>query len=304
MVVQETSSSPVTGANVGSLVGRRFAKTRFPVEAGKVAEFSRAVGRRTGDGEAYDWDTSAGGMVAPLTYSVAARLYADGDALQTVIDMGLDPRRVVHGEQEWTYHSPMRAGQVLVGTPTIVEAYAKDGRKGEMVFVLLETAFDDERTGEPVVTERMLSIQLPEPPDEREPGVLEIVPADKDRLRIDEEGPTLLGSRCSACGESFFPRRWECPVDLTHVEPVDLSRSGTIHVATYVAKPAYGVDLLDAEGYGVGQVDLPEGVRVQCVLAGQPTEWSPGTTVNLVVEPIGQDEEGRTLVIHRFAVPV
>jgi uncharacterized OB-fold protein len=84
------------------------------------------------------------------------------------------------------------------------------------------------------------------------------------------------------------------------MEDVDLSREGVLHTFTYVAKPAYGTATLDAEGYGVAQVDLPEGVRVQCILLGDPASWRPGQTARLVVEPIGHDDGGLDVVVHRF----
>ena len=126
------------------------------------------------------------------------------------------------------------------------------------------------------------------------------VPAQPEQLRLDDDGPVLLGSHCRACGRSFFPRRWECPVDLTPVDDIELSRRGPLYVATHVRTPAYGRAVRDAEGYGVGEVDLPEGVRIQTVLLGPPEEWVPGTSFQIVGESVGEDEEGRPQITFRF----
>lgn len=126
------------------------------------------------------------------------------------------------------------------------------------------------------------------------------VPADPTRMRIDADGPVLLGSHCPKCGISAFPRRWECPVDMAQMTDVDLSRTGVIHAFTFISKPWYGTMALDAEGYGVAQVDLPEGVRMQSVLLGDPESWRAGETAYLVAEEIGADDDGNVRVVHRF----
>jgi uncharacterized OB-fold protein len=81
---------------------------------------------------------------------------------------------------------------------------------------------------------------------------------------------------------------------------VDLSRQGVLHAFTFISKPWYGTMSLDAEGYGVAQVDLPEGVRMQCVLLGDPETWRAGETAYLVAEAIGVDDDGNERVVHRF----
>jgi uncharacterized protein len=126
------------------------------------------------------------------------------------------------------------------------------------------------------------------------------VPADAEQIRLDDGVPVLLGSQCPKCGNSFFPRRWECPIDFIPVDDVDLSRQGTLYVSTHVRLPAYGRVRRDTEGYGVGQIDLPEGVRIQSVLLGEPDRWLPGTPFQIAGESIGEDEEGNHRIIFRF----
>lgn len=128
----------------------------------------------------------------------------------------------------------------------------------------------------------------------------ESVPAQPELLRLDTGGPVLLGSHCPKCDRSYFPRRWECAVDLSPCEDVDLSRTGALHVATYIRTPAYGREQRDTEGYGVGEIDLPEGVRVQSVLLGSEDSWVPGSRFRIVGEPIGNDAEGRARILFRF----
>jgi hydroxyacyl-ACP dehydratase HTD2-like protein with hotdog domain len=60
---------------------------------------------------------------------------------------------VLHGEQEFVYHRPIVAGDVLDGTSVIADVYEKEAKGSIMVFVVTETVWRD-ATGSPVVTER------------------------------------------------------------------------------------------------------------------------------------------------------
>lgn len=48
-------------------------------------------------------------------------------------DLGLDLRHVLHGEQDFTYHSIAHAGETLVLTPRITDTY--DKRDGALQFI-------------------------------------------------------------------------------------------------------------------------------------------------------------------------
>src|SRR5919201_5669647 len=59
---------------------------------------------------------------------------------------GRDMRRVLHGEQEFEYVRPLRAGDVLTATSKIVDEYEKEGKRGgTMRFVVSETQFRDQK---------------------------------------------------------------------------------------------------------------------------------------------------------------
>lgn len=61
---------------------------------------------------------------------------------------------ILHGEQEFVYHRPVFVGDVLAGEGTIVDAYTKESKGATMTFVVTETVWRDDKTGEPVVTSR------------------------------------------------------------------------------------------------------------------------------------------------------
>jgi acyl dehydratase len=61
---------------------------------------------------------------------------------------------ILHGEQEFVYHRPMVVGDVLAGEGTVVDAYEKETDSAVMTFIVIETAWRDDKTGDPVLTER------------------------------------------------------------------------------------------------------------------------------------------------------
>ena len=130
------------------------------------------------------------------------------------------------------------------------------------------------------------------------------VPIEEGFFRIPEnsaEPPRLLASRCPACGEVFFPRRLVCAKCLHEgSEDTELSTRGTIHTWTYCHVPLFGKKDADVTGYGVAQVDLPEGPRVQSILFGDRDDFAIGMEVVIDLETLRQNADGDDVVIYRF----
>jgi uncharacterized protein len=114
------------------------------------------------------------------------------------------------------------------------------------------------------------------------------------------EPPRLLGSRCEDCGEHFFPRRAVCAKCLSE-RTVDaaLGPRGTLYSYTFVHFPLFGSTRVEHVGYGVGQVDLAEGPRVQLPLAGKQEDYQIGMTLEAEIEPL-REEADQDVVIIRF----
>lgn len=136
------------------------------VEAGKVAEFARAV--RDDDPIHYDADAAAArgfdAVPAPLTFTrigMFPRHQPDDleDDTYRGFDLGLYRERVVHGEQGYKYERPISVGDVLTGTTTLTDVFRREGsRGGEMTFFEFETAYTD-ATDDLVLTERFTVIE-------------------------------------------------------------------------------------------------------------------------------------------------
>jgi acyl dehydratase len=152
-----------------SVIGKPTSASVIAVERGPVSNFARAV---KDDDSVYSDPAAAeaaglAGIPAPPTFTFAAPFwgaYADlqkgvskveGNPMFEIIGkLMANGGLVLHGEQEFLYHRPVIVGDVLVGKGTCVDAYERESKGKVMTFVVSETVWSDQKTGEPVVTER------------------------------------------------------------------------------------------------------------------------------------------------------
>jgi uncharacterized OB-fold protein len=113
--------------------------------------------------------------------------------------------------------------------------------------------------------------------------------------------PKLLATRCEACGEFLYPRRAVCAKCMSRqTAEVELAARGTLYSYTFVHLPLFGsTNMEHAEGYGVGQIDLPEGPRLQAPLAGKQAEFKVGQPVQGELDVL-RDDGGTDIMIIRF----
>ena len=106
------------------------------VEQGKIAEFAAAMQT---DDPAY----RGAEAVAPPTFLASVALWAPEGARVAV---GFDRRRLLHGEEQYTFPGPPpRAGQRLRVQDRIEKRYSKPGKRGgEMRFAVVVTEFRDQ----------------------------------------------------------------------------------------------------------------------------------------------------------------
>jgi acyl dehydratase len=135
-----------------SLIGQWGPDGTMRVELGKVREFARAV---KDDNPVFrDPDKS----LAPPTFLMTIAHWI-GDLGATRSAVKLDYRRLLHGEQEFEYLKPIRAGDVLTFRSRTKDVFEKAGKRGgKMLFVLSETEYKNQR-GEVVAYTRNTAIQ-------------------------------------------------------------------------------------------------------------------------------------------------
>ena len=96
-----------------SVVGKEYPPYVVTVERGKIKEFARAIGDLNPlyvddrIGQASEW----GDIIAPPTFATTFRDEA-ADTSTFLRDLGTDISRVLHGEQEFEMHRPIRPGEL------------------------------------------------------------------------------------------------------------------------------------------------------------------------------------------------
>ena len=127
------------------MIGRVLSTGSATVTAEHIAAFARALG----DPNPLYLDPQAarsgpfGGIVAPLTYPIAFITQAMAGGMDIFLELGLNFMTLVHGEQEFEYARPIRAGETLTLTGRIADVYEKSGSSGTLDFVVLETEARD-----------------------------------------------------------------------------------------------------------------------------------------------------------------
>ena len=152
-----------------SIVGRSTGRSRVVIERGPVAVFADAVkdsspvyrDPRVAQEAGYD------ALPVPPTYPFVMGHFGTFPEMQPEQEAGagggggsvLGPLLakgglLLHGEQEFEYHRPVRVGDVLSGEGRVADVYEKQSGTGTLTFVVMETVWSDDSTGEPVVTTR------------------------------------------------------------------------------------------------------------------------------------------------------
>lgn len=135
------------------LVGKTYSSITYEVGREKIREFATAVGE-TGsiyrDLEAAK-EEGYPEQVAPLTFATVLHILS-GPVVLADPELRLDYSRVVHGEQEFEYHRPIMAGDVLTATPRIADISSR----GPLEFLRIETTITDEADAVVVVARATL----------------------------------------------------------------------------------------------------------------------------------------------------
>jgi hypothetical protein len=161
--------------------------SRFPVEAGHIMMFARAIGDFNPvyyDAE-YARESEVGGIIAPPTFVQASAQYDPDYPLrpspgvpwfgsgatksgratnsESVNTEGANPKPSggtgLHAEQHYEYHRPVRAGELLTISQRTGDSWEKQGRRGGLLHFqesITEYRGDD---GELVVTARAVGVR-------------------------------------------------------------------------------------------------------------------------------------------------
>jgi hypothetical protein len=171
--------------------GDSVAVDRFPVEEGHILLFARAVAdpNPVYESAAHAASTEVGGIIAPPTFVQASAQFDADYPLRPKVGQpwfgsGRTPTGAtgrsgggggggdggggggggtgLHAEQEFEYHRPLRAGDVLTGATHPGKQWERQGRSGKLVFSESITEYRDQQ-GELVVTARSVGVMTEGP---------------------------------------------------------------------------------------------------------------------------------------------
>jgi acyl dehydratase len=151
-----------------SIIGAPTGKSKVLVERGPVMHFADSVLSSSPIYHDPETARAAGfdNIPAPPTWPFAmefsgkfAELQPSDASTDNPMAKALAPLMakgglILHGEQEFVYDRPVQVGDVLEGNGQIADAYQKESGGRTMTFIVSETVWTDEKTGEPVVTVR------------------------------------------------------------------------------------------------------------------------------------------------------
>jgi acyl dehydratase len=126
------------------LVGREYETFCVAVDKRWIRTFADAIG----DVDPIYRDERAAAAAgyraipAPPTFPFTITMEAS-QPLRVLEDLAVDKTRTVHGEQAFSWHRPVCAGDAITGRQKVVGMYDRKG--GAMTFVVTETALSNQR---------------------------------------------------------------------------------------------------------------------------------------------------------------
>ncbi len=137
-------------------IGHVLAPFSVPVEAGRLRFFAKATGQTDPvySDEAAARDAGHAGLPVPPTFLFCLEMEGPNPAAIREL-LQLDYRRLLHGEQQFTYRAMAYAGDVLRFEQRIEDIYDKKG--GALEFVVRRTRVSNQH-GAPVAELRCVSV--------------------------------------------------------------------------------------------------------------------------------------------------
>ncbi len=151
-----------------SVVGTVTGRSRVVIERGPVANFADVLEDDSSVYRNADAAKQHGfpAIPAPPTFPFAMEHWGRFEEIQPddgpkgnpvgeiVAQLMKGGGLLLHGEQAFEYHRPVYVGDVLIGEGRVVDVYEKESKGKLMTFVVTETVWKDDKSGDPVVTSR------------------------------------------------------------------------------------------------------------------------------------------------------
>lgn len=150
-------------------LGMEFPPYTFEVEKGKIAEFAMAISQKESKDQVKPiyWNAAAakaagyGDIVPSPTFQTCFALWGGGGLMPMLQSLGINLVRLLHGEEEYEYLTPIHPGDIMTGQSKVVSMYDKEkkDKPGKLMeFTVLETEIKNQR-GELVIRARTTLVE-------------------------------------------------------------------------------------------------------------------------------------------------
>lgn len=143
-----------------SKIGQSFPSFSFEVERGKIHELALAVGDPNPIYHSREAAEAVGYKDVPLfpTFPTTFSFWGDTQGGKNMSSLGVDVRRILHGEEEYEYLAPIYPGDVVTGVTTLIDGKTRQSSNGSSMDILtFETRYTNQHN-EPVLNVRRVAI--------------------------------------------------------------------------------------------------------------------------------------------------
>lgn len=127
-----------------SKIGQSFAPFTYEVQRNKIHELTSAIGDTNPIYHSREAAQEAGFSDVPISPTTPTMFSFWGNRQRgsSLAEVGIDVRRILHGEEEYEYIAPIYPHDVLTGTTTLVEGKTRQGSGGHTMDILtMETRY-------------------------------------------------------------------------------------------------------------------------------------------------------------------
>ncbi len=143
-----------------SKIGQSFPPFTIEVERGKIRELALAIGddnpiyQSREEAQAADYPDVPLYPTSPTTFT----FWGNSKMVSQIASLGINLMRVLHGEEEYEYLSPIYPGETLTGVMTLVDGKTRQGQGGSSMDILTIEIDYTNQHGTPVLKARQVVI--------------------------------------------------------------------------------------------------------------------------------------------------
>ncbi len=137
-----------------SKIGSSFAPFTIEVARNKIAELNSAIGDENPVYHSQEAAQAAGFKDVPIspTTPTMFRFWGATRSSSDMASLGIDMRRILHGEEEFEYLAPIYPNDVLTGVTSVLDGKSRQGKDGSyMDIITTETRYTNQNN-QPVLS--------------------------------------------------------------------------------------------------------------------------------------------------------